>query len=234
MTTAPAPDAVEVVNNLKEVVKEIEFSMTARQDANLSTPRHVTSRFLRERDEVHLTQPQYDFLCALEPLFAALTTTTHSLPVELVERTLGLVRTALLRHHVLTRLSTVTSISDNMASQYVGMLLNNCRRMPDRYSENNAKKCLHKFVRASYRQQVAPLLLKALKTRKYPLSLNMCFVIAVDFVGQGNPKCPLQWEDISPLFESKPFSDEYDSLVSQLASKLKPWLCELAALPLLR
>eukprot|EP01053_Blabericola_migrator_P005355 Blabericola_migrator_1__5354@NODE_2744_length_2399_cov_33_951544_g1718_i0_p1_GENE_NODE_2744_length_2399_cov_33_951544_g1718_i0NODE_2744_length_2399_cov_33_951544_g1718_i0_p1_ORF_typecomplete_len242_score13_25Alg14/PF08660_11/6_3e03Alg14/PF08660_11/0_22_NODE_2744_length_2399_cov_33_951544_g1718_i011261851 len=209
-----------------------EDSKVRASSKNVTEDVKVRAQLSRKKLCSKLTEPQFNFLYLLEPFFAALTITPHPLPEDLVESTLALIRLALLRHHMLIRLSTVTSMSDNIAAQYCAALTVNCRQMPKEHAKHSAAGSLYEFVRAPHRQQVAQSLLEAFTTTSFLLNQNICFIVAVDFVGREDPNCPLQWEDIRPLFDSTICYREHHRLVSELTPKLKPYLIELAASPL--
>eukprot|EP01053_Blabericola_migrator_P012356 Blabericola_migrator_1__12355@NODE_774_length_6567_cov_442_935846_g550_i0_p2_GENE_NODE_774_length_6567_cov_442_935846_g550_i0NODE_774_length_6567_cov_442_935846_g550_i0_p2_ORF_typecomplete_len358_score39_28_NODE_774_length_6567_cov_442_935846_g550_i030934166 len=79
------------------------------------------SETMRKKNEIRLTKEQFDFLWYFEPAIAYVAFTTDRLmqgrpkPYNGALSLLTLIRTALLRHHVLTRLSSIRSVKDNRA-----------------------------------------------------------------------------------------------------------------------
>eukprot|EP01053_Blabericola_migrator_P012359 Blabericola_migrator_1__12358@NODE_774_length_6567_cov_442_935846_g550_i0_p1_GENE_NODE_774_length_6567_cov_442_935846_g550_i0NODE_774_length_6567_cov_442_935846_g550_i0_p1_ORF_typecomplete_len431_score43_20DUF3387/PF11867_8/0_13_NODE_774_length_6567_cov_442_935846_g550_i013282620 len=189
----------------------------------------------RKMNEIKLSEEQYDILWFLEPAVSFLSFTTdnsrqgcsksHSTTPSLST----LIRTSLLRHHVLTRLSGIKAMTDNKAAQYCRSLLGSSSHYAKGTLEPGPSRCLHRLVRRASRQEIAERLLEALEITRFRASLNLCFIVAVDLLGCGHSKCPLDWKDILPLFDEDISVSEYEAWVRHLALKLRPWLNKLVA-----
>eukprot|EP01053_Blabericola_migrator_P007256 Blabericola_migrator_1__7255@NODE_3685_length_1578_cov_4_186631_g2286_i0_p1_GENE_NODE_3685_length_1578_cov_4_186631_g2286_i0NODE_3685_length_1578_cov_4_186631_g2286_i0_p1_ORF_typecomplete_len188_score14_75DUF1932/PF09130_11/0_23_NODE_3685_length_1578_cov_4_186631_g2286_i05881151 len=105
--------AYEVSYNIRDAIGVIDHLHTLTKtvgNQNLAASYHLKSKLPKRSLTPQLSEPQYTFLCILEALFSTLTITKHPLPGSLVETTLFLIRTALFRHHMLTRFSIIKSV----------------------------------------------------------------------------------------------------------------------------
>eukprot|EP01053_Blabericola_migrator_P001526 Blabericola_migrator_1__1525@NODE_1400_length_4624_cov_15_837832_g936_i0_p1_GENE_NODE_1400_length_4624_cov_15_837832_g936_i0NODE_1400_length_4624_cov_15_837832_g936_i0_p1_ORF_typecomplete_len468_score49_16_NODE_1400_length_4624_cov_15_837832_g936_i010802483 len=224
------PDREHLFLSLRNVVKGALFPQMVQSGAATPIEKEASSaaEALRLRD-YPASEEHYSFLCFLEPALTWLTLTAdeyhsqHLLPDTMAR--LKDVRTALLRHHVLMRLSSIESMTDNEAAEYCAVFISIASQKTD--PKPGAFHCIHSLVRLCSLQQIAIDILEALKNYKKPLSLNICLIIAVDILGC-RLNCPLVWEDIVDIFEAKMVRPKYTELVKAAARKLQPWLEVLA------
>eukprot|EP01053_Blabericola_migrator_P002467 Blabericola_migrator_1__2466@NODE_1696_length_3982_cov_82_762197_g354_i1_p1_GENE_NODE_1696_length_3982_cov_82_762197_g354_i1NODE_1696_length_3982_cov_82_762197_g354_i1_p1_ORF_typecomplete_len402_score48_25PAM2/PF07145_15/1e03PAM2/PF07145_15/0_017_NODE_1696_length_3982_cov_82_762197_g354_i19482153 len=194
----------------------------------------------RMKNEVRLSEDQYKVLCFLEPavsfMKASVEQASHVSPLlhQKVMLLLALVRTTLLRHHVLTRLSSMEYMTDNRAAEYCRAVLGSSAYRATTLRESGGARCIYLFVRHASQQQIAKELLDALSCPPSPIRLNICFIIARDMLGHEDPSCPLDESDIAQLFNAEmSFShnpSEYETVVNTVAAKIRPWLAELAGM----
>eukprot|EP01053_Blabericola_migrator_P002997 Blabericola_migrator_1__2996@NODE_1869_length_3623_cov_21_772216_g1196_i0_p2_GENE_NODE_1869_length_3623_cov_21_772216_g1196_i0NODE_1869_length_3623_cov_21_772216_g1196_i0_p2_ORF_typecomplete_len463_score58_92_NODE_1869_length_3623_cov_21_772216_g1196_i021463534 len=227
---------------VKAVLKDIrcrasESSMTADRGAAAPinddpTPMEEAMRLIN----LPVSEEQFKLLCFLEPALTWLTLNAdkchlqHLMPNTMALVSLVHVRTALVRHHVLKRLSSLEFITDKGAAEYNAVLLGNIRTSSRAGHEPGAPGCLYHFVRLSSPQQIAAEFLRRVCVFKHHISLNIYFLIVVDIMGRGHSDCPLEWEDIVPLFKAHMHGSlrQYTTLAKDLASRLEPWLERLA------
>eukprot|EP01053_Blabericola_migrator_P003613 Blabericola_migrator_1__3612@NODE_2078_length_3312_cov_12_430817_g1316_i0_p1_GENE_NODE_2078_length_3312_cov_12_430817_g1316_i0NODE_2078_length_3312_cov_12_430817_g1316_i0_p1_ORF_typecomplete_len502_score57_07_NODE_2078_length_3312_cov_12_430817_g1316_i011232628 len=231
----------QLIPAVKDMVKEIVFPHRERSgtaDQSAAAPVNVDLDMFKE-DKLRLqnramSEEQTRILCFLEPALTWLTLTAdeyrsqHLLPNTMTLVSLIDVRTTWLRHHLMRRLSSIESMTDNKAAEYCATLLNDTRLSSQSSRKPGAPRCIHYLVRLKSRQQIAAALLKALDIDAYARSLNICLIIAVDILGRGHSECPASWQDIVPFFETKMARATYTEMREGIASKLRPWLTRLA------
>eukprot|EP01053_Blabericola_migrator_P005320 Blabericola_migrator_1__5319@NODE_2729_length_2416_cov_99_066411_g1709_i0_p1_GENE_NODE_2729_length_2416_cov_99_066411_g1709_i0NODE_2729_length_2416_cov_99_066411_g1709_i0_p1_ORF_typecomplete_len475_score53_32Glucosaminidase/PF01832_20/0_16Glucosaminidase/PF01832_20/1_8e03_NODE_2729_length_2416_cov_99_066411_g1709_i08862310 len=238
---AEHPNWDKLLPAVKAAIKRIVHSDCEMADQSAAASWNVSRRcgLKSKEDRVRaltraLSEEEHKVLCFLEPTLTWLTLTAdeyhseHSMPETMVAGCQIEVRTALLRHHLLMRLSSIEDMTDNRAATYIATLARTCLSREE--FKLGAPKCLHSFVRLSSRQEIAKELLKALDTHERAMCLNFCFMIAVDILGHGHSECPASWQDIVPFFREDMSYEKYTDAREVIASRLRPWLKRLAGL----